>query len=813
MDETISIATNHNVMVLRGVQESAQRTQQKTPTAIEILENYELPIGTGTNTYENVIIDTQQQLVPIEPTTWWPHHLLSLYEIYQLTDTYFVPPREIRTEYQQLIAEYDNHRRDACANNFKYQNLTAAPEHVFVGISNNIRLNSRSGLLGSIGGERGYHNDEVCVMLENELRMSYFNHFNNILSLPFHVGYFGNASFPADPDIETPIPMFGLGLKESRPLQKALDSSKKELTHKHNKIALETTALPPQGIIDVQNATTVVVIEDGAATTPHDRDTNNIPSPSFESSMSFHQQHPQNPDSSRGRGLHHEASFSQYTFVAEPGKSSRRQSVQTRRQSFQPVAVHTRKTQYDPILLQDKPSNGLDHSHHPSHAPYSVMLATESFMRDGSITYNYTTMNKPSATTANDLPKFTMEGSDNPDLDLSVVTTPLKPGQIANNINSNQIHTQALTYIHPNQVTEQLQTKTINTHATTQQRLYINTKRGPLICIDETHHCQKHENTRGMVVASSKCSVDFDKKPTICKTCRIIQEPTMLHCSICNKCQEHFDHHCPYLNTCVGERNYHVFYTLVLSVTLFTILNCFLSIRTMLLAFDIDIFGEIVTKSPNSGHYYEGHIFGHEWIALFILSCVAILINIIGIGAFGSLLSIHTYLVYARTTTRALLSRWKKEKQEKQRAERQEEERKRQIRERRKQQKELELARHVELQTDRGDLPADFRPTKGGISLSVTFNIDIDQDATTFDPFRTQPRRQTIYHRKASGVLPADVPMPKDFDEKGTPIIELQTIQTINEDDTTTTGRDEPLTPVVKKGSLFIKTRNHRASI
>jgi hypothetical protein len=759
-DGTLSYrtTTDHHVMILKGVDDAIKKGDGKggqdvgqigkaepngvQSTAMHIIQSHELPTATGTYQYEDVIIDTQQQLVPMEVTTWWPHHLLSLFEIYQLTGIYFKSHRK-RMEYDELIEKYEHYRQRAYAGSLKFSKISAAPEHVFVGVSNELRLNSRSGAQGAIGGERGYFNDEVCVMKEGELVMNYFNHFNNIISLPFHVGYFGNVSSPHEPGVETPIPLFGVGVKESRPLQQTLIKEYRQSQDPSQPMS------PNHGVIsDVQNATTIVVVDEGVVAANNQCGTSELTWNTQQSSLEFDGDGSMmvtgHDSNQRNRTLHHDVSFSQYTYV--PEKNAKRNSVQ-------PVAVHNRRTQYDSIVLDPKNrSNSLYLS--PQLTKQSYMLATESFMRDGS---------QPVLRALDNTVKDNNNQQSSPTTPATSTAAPQSTHDVNGPRSKIGARTAALTYVHPNQVTMQLKNKKLPSEiATIQQRLYINTKRGPLVCIDEPHHCNKQENSRGIVVASANCTVDFTSIPLVCTDCRIIQHPTMLHCTICNKCQENFDHHCPYLNTCIGERNYHVFFTLVMFVTLFTILNCFLSIRTLLLSFNVNFFDTSSKIFDNSNHRYDGVLYGTAWVPLLLLSALGIIVNIVGIGAFGSLLAVHLYISFRGETTRGMLARWKEEKKVKNAALLEKE---RALEDKRRQK---ELERGIELQRQQEILKRGsqkhplWKPTKRGVSLSVKFHIDIEKDQQTLDQFLTQPRRQTIYSPVMSGVVPLGT-KPEEF--------------------------------------------------
>ena len=52
-----------------------------------------------------------------------------------------------------------------------------------------------------------------------------------------------------------------------------------------------------------------------------------------------------------------------------------------------------------------------------------------------------------------------------------------------------------------------------------------------------------------------------------CKTCNLLRPPRTSHCSTCGVCVERFDHHCPWVGNCIGKKNYTLFLTFLLVVT------------------------------------------------------------------------------------------------------------------------------------------------------------------------------------------------------------------------------------------------------
>ena len=71
-----------------------------------------------------------------------------------------------------------------------------------------------------------------------------------------------------------------------------------------------------------------------------------------------------------------------------------------------------------------------------------------------------------------------------------------------------------------------------------------------------------------------------------CYLCEINVGLTSKHCRYCDKCVVGFDHHCVWLNTCIGSKNYHWFFTTVLSSALFTVTSTVLSLALLIESFN-----------------------------------------------------------------------------------------------------------------------------------------------------------------------------------------------------------------------------------
>ena len=67
-----------------------------------------------------------------------------------------------------------------------------------------------------------------------------------------------------------------------------------------------------------------------------------------------------------------------------------------------------------------------------------------------------------------------------------------------------------------------------------------------------------------------------------CTVCEAYVGCNSKHCSVCNKCISGFDHHCEWLNNCIGDRNFHLFFKLVIVYELNSIVQLLVSILLFL---------------------------------------------------------------------------------------------------------------------------------------------------------------------------------------------------------------------------------------
>ena len=53
-----------------------------------------------------------------------------------------------------------------------------------------------------------------------------------------------------------------------------------------------------------------------------------------------------------------------------------------------------------------------------------------------------------------------------------------------------------------------------------------------------------------------------------CSSCDTHVQESSKHCGSCNRCVNDFDHHCKWLNNCIGGGNYPLFFKLIITVFL-----------------------------------------------------------------------------------------------------------------------------------------------------------------------------------------------------------------------------------------------------
>lgn len=58
-----------------------------------------------------------------------------------------------------------------------------------------------------------------------------------------------------------------------------------------------------------------------------------------------------------------------------------------------------------------------------------------------------------------------------------------------------------------------------------------------------------------------------------CDICETHVHESSKHCGSCNRCVDQFDHHCRWINNCVGRKNYTLFFRLIISVFLMSLVH------------------------------------------------------------------------------------------------------------------------------------------------------------------------------------------------------------------------------------------------
>ena len=115
------------------------------------------------------------------------------------------------------------------------------------------------------------------------------------------------------------------------------------------------------------------------------------------------------------------------------------------------------------------------------------------------------------------------------------------------------------------------------------------------------------------------------------------------HCRECERCVLHFDHHCKWLNNCIGEKNYRLYFALLIAFESYNIFIFTFSAVALYAVQNKDSFGEILKD--------VGKI--SETVRLAFL-CLLVLLNVVAgitITAMVQLISFHVYLGFKEKTT------------------------------------------------------------------------------------------------------------------------------------------------------------------
>lgn len=115
------------------------------------------------------------------------------------------------------------------------------------------------------------------------------------------------------------------------------------------------------------------------------------------------------------------------------------------------------------------------------------------------------------------------------------------------------------------------------------------------------------------------------------------------HCRECERCVLHFDHHCKWLNNCIGDKNYRLYFALLI---VFESYNIFIFTFSAIALYGVqnkESFGQVL---ENAGKVSETVRLAYV--------CLLVLLNIatgITITAMIQLISFHVYLGFRRKTT------------------------------------------------------------------------------------------------------------------------------------------------------------------
>jgi palmitoyltransferase ZDHHC1/11 len=63
----------------------------------------------------------------------------------------------------------------------------------------------------------------------------------------------------------------------------------------------------------------------------------------------------------------------------------------------------------------------------------------------------------------------------------------------------------------------------------------------------------------------------------MCEVCNTHVLNDSKHCGACNRCVNAFDHHCRWINNCVGQKNYILFFRLIMITFFMTSVHAFTS--------------------------------------------------------------------------------------------------------------------------------------------------------------------------------------------------------------------------------------------
>ena len=128
----------------------------------------------------------------------------------------------------------------------------------------------------------------------------------------------------------------------------------------------------------------------------------------------------------------------------------------------------------------------------------------------------------------------------------------------------------------------------------------------------------------------------------MCEVCNTHVLNDSKHCGACNRCVNAFDHHCRWINNCVGQKNYILFFRLIMITFFMT------SVHAFTIAFNIYF------QMTNEERWitYSVNVFGKDLSKQFtIILFVACFFNLASMLFLGNLTTLHIHLQKLNMTT------------------------------------------------------------------------------------------------------------------------------------------------------------------
>ena len=138
----------------------------------------------------------------------------------------------------------------------------------------------------------------------------------------------------------------------------------------------------------------------------------------------------------------------------------------------------------------------------------------------------------------------------------------------------------------------------------------------------------------------------------MCEVCKTHVLETAKHCGACNRCTSGFDHHCRWLNNCIGERNYHLFFKLIVAVFVMALVHNITNCFTLYLFF---------TGNDQVGQQHELFFAKVLHVEFAWSLTVAVIFNLITALFLGQLIIFHLMLQKKGMTTFEYI-RWKEDR-------------------------------------------------------------------------------------------------------------------------------------------------------